>query len=337
MLDTFSVLGLGIAFVVTFTATFVATPTVAQAMKKRGIVGKDVHKLSQIEIPEMCGLAVIIGLIIGTGVYALFWPGALREVAAFAGTILIAGAIGIVDDLHPLGARTKPVLTALACIPILVLGTYVPYAYIPLVGLVRFTIVYPLLIPVAIAVTSNSINMMDVMNGAMPGTVAIISFTMVGLLLWSGETITATLAGALLAAMLAYFYFNRYPAKVFGGDTGSLSVGAAIGALAIFGRIEAVTVVALIPHIMNSFYGLASVRGLRERREILQRPTRLLENGLLQASTEKGAPVTLARLILLGGPWGERKVVKGMMLLTAVSCVLAVFTYWIMVTVVPVR
>ena len=281
----------------------------------------------------MCGLAVITGLVVGTAVYVLVWPGALREAAAFVGTILIAGAIGVVDDLHPLGARTKPLLTALACVPILVLGTYVPYAYIPLVGQVRFTIVYPLLIPVAIAVTSNSINMMDVMNGAMPGTVAIISFTMVGLLLWSRQTIAATLAGGLLAAMLAYYYFNRFPSKVFGGDTGSLSVGAALGALAIFGRIEAVTVVALIPQIMNAFYGLASVRGLRERREILQRPTKLLDDGLLEASGEKGAPITLARLILASGPWGEKEIVRGMMLLTCVSCILATITYWIMVSV----
>jgi UDP-N-acetylglucosamine--dolichyl-phosphate N-acetylglucosaminephosphotransferase len=337
MLDTPSVLGLGITFIVTLLVTFVATPIVAKAMKQRGIIGRDVHKLSKPEVPEMCGLAVITGLVVGTAVYVLVWPGALREAAAFVGTILIAGAIGVVDDLHPLGARTKPLLTALACVPILVLRTYVPYAYIPLVGQVRFTIVYPLLIPVAIAVTSNSINMMDVMNGAMPGTVAIISFTMVGLLLWSGETTAATLAVGLLAAMLAYYYFNRFPSKVFGGDTGSLSVGAALGALAIFGRLEAVTVVALIPQIMNAFYGLASVRGLRERREILQRPTKLLDNGLLQASAEKGAPITLARLILASGPWGEKEIVRGMMLLTCVSCILATITYWIMVSVVPVK
>jgi UDP-N-acetylglucosamine--dolichyl-phosphate N-acetylglucosaminephosphotransferase len=333
MLDIPSALSLGITFAVTFLATFAATPIVAKAMKRRGITGKDVHKLSKTEVPEMCGLAVIIGLVIGTVAYGLVSPGVVREVAAFVGTVLIAGAIGVVDDLHPLGARIKPLLTALACIPILVLGTYVPYPVIPLVGTVRFTIVYPVLIPVALAVTSNSVNMMDVMNGAMPGTVAIVSVMMVGLLLWSGDTRTATLASGLLAAMLAYYYFNRFPSKVFGGDTGSLSVGAALGALAILGRIEAVTVVALIPQIMNSFYGLTSVRGLRERREILQRPTQLLESGLLRASTERGAPVTLARLILAAGPWGEKEIVRGMMFLTAVSCLLAVFTYWITVSV----
>jgi UDP-N-acetylglucosamine--dolichyl-phosphate N-acetylglucosaminephosphotransferase len=331
MFDFPSALRLGIAFALTFAATFVATPFVAREMKRRGITGKDVHKLSNVEVPEMCGLAIIIGLVIGAIAYAALNPVNTLEAAAFIGTVLIAGTIGIIDDRHPLGARTKPVLTAIACIPILLLGTYVPYVEIPLVGVVRFTIVYPLLIPIAIAVTSNAVNMMDVMNGAMPGTVAIISLTMVGLLLWSGDTGTATLAACLLAALLAFYYYNRFPSKVFDGDTGSLSVGAALGALAIFGRIESVTIVALIPLIMNSFYGLASVRGLRERREILQRPTRLLENGKLQASTDKRAPVTFTRLILAAGPLGEKEIVREMMTLTFVSCLLAVLTYAITV------
>jgi UDP-N-acetylglucosamine--dolichyl-phosphate N-acetylglucosaminephosphotransferase len=333
MLDTQSLISLGTTFTVTFAATFAATPIVAKAMKSRGITGVDIHKISKTKVPEMCGLAILIGLVIGTLAYCLTTPPAVRQSAAFIGTVLIAGAIGIIDDRHPLGARTKPLLTALACVPILVLGTYFPYPDIPLYGPVRLTIVYPILIPIAIAVTSNSVNMMDVMNGSMPGTVAIIAFTMLAILLWSGEVGTATLASGLLAAMLAFFYFNRYPSRVFGGDTGSLSVGAAVGALAILGRIEAVTVVALIPHIMNSFYGLSSVRGLREHREIRQRPTELLDNGLLQASNQKGAPVTLTRLILAAGPLGEKDIVRAMMFLTAVSSLLAAFTYWIMVSV----
>jgi UDP-N-acetylglucosamine--dolichyl-phosphate N-acetylglucosaminephosphotransferase len=333
MLDTLALESIGFIFVVTFVVTFTATPAIAKWMKSRGITGKDVHKLSKIEVPEMCGLAIILGLIVGVWAYSIAFPEHIEKAAAFLGTVLIAGSIGIVDDLRPLGARAKPLLTALACIPILVLGAYVPFPEIPLVGQVRFTIVYPLLLPIAIAVTSNATNMMDVMNGAMPGTVAIIAVTATGLLLSSGDLETASLAAALFASLLAFYYFNRFPSKVFSGDTGSLSVGAAVGALAILGRIEAVMIVAMIPHIMNAFYGLASVKGLRERREIHQRPTRLLDNGLLEASDEKGAPVTLARLILAAGPLGEKEIVRGMMFLTAISSILAVFTYWITVVV----
>jgi UDP-N-acetylmuramyl pentapeptide phosphotransferase/UDP-N-acetylglucosamine-1-phosphate transferase len=106
-------------------------------------------------------------------------------------------------------------------------------------------------------------------------------------------------------------------------------VGAALGSLAILGRIEVVMVVALIPYIMNAFYGLASVGRLYERREIHQRPTILLENGNLQASSEGNAPITLARLILAAGPLGEQKIVRRMIILAAVSSVLAILTFGI--------
>jgi UDP-N-acetylglucosamine--dolichyl-phosphate N-acetylglucosaminephosphotransferase len=332
MLDLLSIVGIAFVFMVTFLVTFTATPAVARAMKRRGITGKDVHKLSMPRIPEMGGLAILLGLTIGTTSYVVLFPHFAREAVAFLGTVLIAGGIGVVDDLHPLGARVKPVLTAFACLPILLLRTYDPVAVIPLIGTVRLTIVYPLLlIPLAIAVTSNAVNMMDVMNGSMAGTVAIIAAALSAILFASGNAQSASLAVALLAAMLAFYYFNRFPAKVFGGDTGSLAVGAALGAISILGRIETVVIVALIPHIMNAFYGLASVGGLRERREISHRPIKLLRNGLLEASTRKDAPVTMARLILAGGPLSESEIVKGMIALTAVSSLLALLTYWIMV------
>jgi UDP-N-acetylmuramyl pentapeptide phosphotransferase/UDP-N-acetylglucosamine-1-phosphate transferase len=333
MLDFDLLTNIACIFIITFVATFIATPAVAKLMKRRGITGEDVHKLTKVRVPEMCGLAVLLGLTVGITAFVALRPSAAREAAALLGTVLIAGGIGVIDDLRPLGARAKPVLTAVACLPILILGTYVPAPVIPLLGPVRLTLVYPIMIPVAIAVTSNAVNMMDIMNGSMPGSVAIIAAAATAVLLISGQLTSAYLAAALLATMLAFYYFNRYPSRVFGGDTGSLAVGAALGAIAIQGRIETVMVVAMIPHIMNAFYGLASVGGLRERREIRQRPVKLLDNGLLEASTEKGAPVTMARLILAEGPLGEKDIVRGIMILTAVSSCLAILTYWITVAV----
>ena len=330
MLDLISILSIACAFTATFLATFIATPYVAAMMNRHGITGRDVHKRKKTEIPEMGGLAILLSLTIGTVVTIVVLPNSLRQSVAFIGVVLIAGAIGIVDDLHPLGARTKPILTALACLPILLLRTYNPFPVIPLIGSVRLTLLYPLLVLVAIAVTSNAVNMMDVMNGSMAGTVAIVAAAITTVLILSGEVSGASLAAALLAAMLAFYYFNRFPAKIFGGDTGSLAVGAALGALSILGGIETVVLVALIPQIMNAFYGLASVGGLRERREILQRPVILLRNGLIKASPKKGAPVTLVRLILASGPLSERDIVRGMMILTAVSSMLAVLTYLLM-------
>lgn len=327
MLDASSITNVVLTFAVTFIVTFVATPIIGKVMKRFGKTGRDVHKPSRVILPEMCGLAILLGLVVGSVFYAVVFPSATRVILAFIGTILIAGGIGFIDDLRPLNAKIKPLLTAVACLPILLLGTYDPFPTIPLLGQVRLTLVYPLLILLAIAVTSNSVNMMDVMNGAMSGTGSIIAAIAAAVLVLSGRIQVATLSVALLAALLAFYYYNRFPAKVFGGDTGSLAVGASFGALAVLGSIETVMIVALIPHIMNAFYGLASVGRLYERREIRERPIKLLKNGKLKASSAKGAPITLARLILAAGPLSEREIVRGMVVLTLISSILAAITF----------
>ena len=329
MLNPLSAVSVASVLTISFLATFIATPIVGSAMRKRGITGRDVHKPTNVRLPEMCGIAILIGLTTGVSIYAIIFPDFIRETEAFMGTVLIAGAIGLVDDLRPLNARIKPVLTAVACLPILILGTYYSHPSIPFVGPVSLTIIYPILIPVAIAVTSNAVNMMDVMNGAMPGTVSVILVAVTAILMVSAKIGTAALSAALLGTLLAFYYFNRYPAKVFDGDTGSLAVGAALGALAILGNIEVAMVVALMPHIMNAFYGLASVGGLYERREIHERPITILGDGNLQANTAKAAPVTLVRIILAVGPLGERQIVREMIILTLISSFLAVLTFGI--------
>ena len=131
MLDVISLASIVIAFIATFLSTFIATPVVAAMMRRRGITGRDVHKQKNTQIPEMGGLAILLSLTIGTVATVMIFPDSLRQGVAFIGAVLIAGAIGIVDDLHPLSARTKPILTAIACLPILLLKTYNSFAVIP--------------------------------------------------------------------------------------------------------------------------------------------------------------------------------------------------------------
>jgi UDP-N-acetylmuramyl pentapeptide phosphotransferase/UDP-N-acetylglucosamine-1-phosphate transferase len=309
--------------VAAFVVTYLTTPPLASWLERRGIVGIDVHKLDRPNIPEMCGLSIIAGIAAGTLSLEML-NGLSLDTIAFLTTVLIAGGIGTVDDLRPLNPKLKPALTALAAVPILLLGTYNPHPVFPLIGAFRLTIVYPILIFFAIAVPANAVNMLDVFNGSMSGTLTIVSLTLAVVLAVSGKTTAMGLALALFGSLSAFYLFNRYPARVFDGDTGSLAAGAAVGALAVIGRIELVTIVALVPYIMNSFYGLASIGRLYERREIKPRPVILSSDGMLEATTERHAPVTLTRLILAEGPMLERQVVRIMQLLTVLSCAIAV-------------
>jgi len=329
VLDFYASAAVLVVFVVAFLATYAAIPPSASLMKRRGIFGTDAHKLDSAKIPEMCGVSVIVGLCVAGLVSAGLLADHFREIAAFLGTLLIAGAIGAIDDLRPLSSKLKPVLTGLAALPILLLGTYDPKPFLPLVGTARLTILYPLLVPIAIAVSANAVNMLDVFNGSMSGTLTIVSLALALVLALSGNSTATSLALALAGSLLAFYLFNRYPARVFWGDIGTLAVGAAVGALSVIGRIEVVTIVALAPYIMNAFYGLASIGRLYERRQVKSRPVRLRKDGALEATADKNAPVTIARLILAEGPMREQQIVHLLMMMTALSSTLAVLTFFI--------
>lgn len=317
---------LGIMFGTGFAVTFLTTPLTARLSKKLNMVGVDVHKTSKPKLPEMCGLAIVMGLVCSAGIASIAFPAEQGRLLAFILCVSVAALIGLVDDFRTLSPRLKPLLTVAASFPIILLGTYSPYLTIPFVGTARLTIVYPVLVMVAIPVLTNAINMMNPFNGAMSGTCSVLSIAMIVYLMLLGRTGEAILPSALLGALLAFHWYNRYPAKVFSGNVGDLSVGAAIGALTIMGRIEVPVLVAMIPHITNAFYLLSSVGGLRERREIPSRPTRLLDDGRLEATEDRKAPITLSRLILAEGPLYENEIVRIMIILTMASSALGSLT-----------
>lgn len=309
-----------------FAVTFLTTPLFAKLSERLGVEGTDVHKLDKPRIPEMCGLAITLGLTISAALAAVILRVETRSVLAFVLCISIAAVIGVADDLGPLGSNLKPLMMASAAVPIVLLGVYNPYMVVPFLGTARLTIVYPILVIVAIPVLANAINMMNPFNGAMSGTCSVLSLAMVAYLLLLGRMNEAILPSALLGSLLAFHRYNKYPARVFSGNAGDLSVGAAIGALTIMGRIEVPMLVAMIPHITNAFYLLSSVGGLRERREMPNRPTRLLDDGRLEATADSKAPITFSRLILAEGPLHENEIVKIMVVMTAISSILGLAT-----------
>jgi len=312
-------------FLVNFAVTFLSIPLISRKLRELGFVGVDVHKKEKPAIPEMGGIAMLIGLVAGVSVAVILLRGTAPILISFLSTVLIAGIIGLADDILVLNAKVKPLLLLLAGLPILIMHTYVPYPNLPFVGPARLTIVYPLIIPVAISVCANAVNMMDPFNGVMSGSSIIATAALLAsaILLNRGEGVVLSLI--LLGSLIPFFYFNRYPSKTFSGDVGSLAVGAAYGAVAILGRLEVAAIVAFIPQIMNAFYGLSTIGRLYERREV-SRPVAILEDGRLTASSDPSAPITLARLILAKGPLPERDAVKVFYALSSASGVLAIFT-----------
>jgi phospho-N-acetylmuramoyl-pentapeptide-transferase len=101
--------------------------------------------------------------------------------------------------------------------------------------------------------TSNAVNLTDGLDGLSIGTVGIVALTLAIVSYVSGNAIfahylnimhlpgadeLAVYCAALVGGALGFLWFNAYPAQVFMGDTGSLALGGAIGALCILIKKE---------------------------------------------------------------------------------------------------
>jgi UDP-N-acetylglucosamine--dolichyl-phosphate N-acetylglucosaminephosphotransferase len=326
-----------LVFLASFLSSFLIMPKVMDFSKKRGFVGRDVHKDGQPMIPEMGGLGILFGVLAGFLAYCLIHFEVNICLVVFMGCTLVAGAIGVWDYLRTLRGSVKTLLTVIACAPIVIGWLLSPSEVVigrpelPFVGKLRLTIAYWALLPFAIAVPANAVNMIDTFNGVMPITsmFSVLALLISSIILERWEAMFMCLL--LLGALTGFLPYNLYPSRVFASDVGSLAVGAGIGAIAVLGRLEVVGVVALMPQIMNAFYILASVKGLLERGQIAERPTVVLGGNVIAANKSKGAPMTLANLILSRGPLREPDLVKAHAVLSFFSFVLALATALFMV------
>lgn len=305
--------------------TYLLTKILIKVLRRFGWLVEDAHKPNRPLIPRPAGPALIVSILVGEAI--LYYSTFDVRIVALSSTLTIAGLIGLVDDVKRLKGYYKPLLLILASLPILALGAYVPQPIFPIYGKsVRLFIVYPLLVLVAIPITANTINTIDVFNGVVSRFVFIASLPLLTAFALQGDWIMFTATLPLLTSTAVFYLFHKYPSKIFPGDSGTLALGALYGALAICGRAEVVGVIALLPAILNSFFFLSSVKRIIEHREVKERPVKILQDFKLAASRSREAPVTLTRLILAKGPLDEIEIARAITILATVAAVLAVVT-----------
>ena len=231
--------------------------------------GPGSHLLTKKGTPTMGGLLILIGVAVGT----LLWADLRnRYVWIVLGITVAFGAIGLWDDFlkvtkrNPKGvpARVKLGISILAAgiaayliaqlsPPALRHQLALPFLKDVLVqlGLVGF-IAFAVLVMVG---ASNAVNLTDGLDGLAIGPV-IMAAAVFGLIAYivgnqvftsylyvhhiprTGEL--SVLLAALVGASLGFLWFNAPPAMVFIGDTGSLSIGGALGAVAVIIKHEIV-------------------------------------------------------------------------------------------------
>ncbi|NLY29251.1 MAG: phospho-N-acetylmuramoyl-pentapeptide-transferase [Firmicutes bacterium] len=90
----------------------------------------------------------------------------------------------------------------------------------------------------AVVGSANAVNFTDGLDGLAAGTTAIASVAYALLCIGLGEWNLAAFAAAIAGACLGFTWFNAHPAQVIMGDTGSLGLGAALGAMAVVTSTE---------------------------------------------------------------------------------------------------
>ncbi|HSR56289.1 MAG TPA: phospho-N-acetylmuramoyl-pentapeptide-transferase [Alphaproteobacteria bacterium] len=233
--------------------------------------GAEGHILTKKGTPTMGGFIILMGLSVAT----LLWADlSNRYVWAVLVVTLGFGAIGFADDylkLTRMSHRGLPGKLRL-CLEIIV-------AFIAAIWIVKITRdplatslalpffkdvlinlgwLFPIFAVLVMVGASNAVNLTDGLDGLaiVPVMIVAACFALITYLVGNavfsnylqihfvpGTGELAVLCGALVGASLGFLWFNAPPAMVFMGDTGSLSVGGAIGAIAVVTKHELVLVI----------------------------------------------------------------------------------------------
>jgi phospho-N-acetylmuramoyl-pentapeptide-transferase len=265
------------AAVTALVIAFWAGPKVI-AMLKRHQIGEAAkveapkNHLAKAGTPTMGGLIVLLSLVIPTVLWANL--GNVYIILILFVTVVLGG-VGFLDDYlkvvkkKPKGLIGRYKIVGQVTVGLVVGGMiyFFPHLIDPALAKINtfttvpffksrefdFGILYIPMVVFVITATSNAVNLTDGLDGLAIGTVGIVGLTLAvisyisGNVRWSEYLTIPYLRGngelviycsALVGAALGFLWFNAYPAQVFMGDTGSLALGGAIGALCVLIKKE---------------------------------------------------------------------------------------------------
>jgi phospho-N-acetylmuramoyl-pentapeptide-transferase len=265
----------GGAVITSMVIAFVFGPAIIRWLKSRQTNGQPIrndgpesHVLTKQGTPTMGGVMMLLGIAVSTLIWADLSNGYVWAVLAVT---LGFGAIGFVDDYlkvtrsHSGGLPGRVKLGAQTAIAIAVAlwivnlttevtptGLALPFFKDLLVDLGWFYIPFAAFVMVG---ASNAVNLTDGLDGLaivpvmisagvfliisyLIGNVVFADYLQVHFVRGTGEL--TVFCGAIIGAGLGFLWFNAPPAMVFMGDTGSLAMGGALGAVAVVTKHEIV-------------------------------------------------------------------------------------------------
>lgn len=227
-------------------------------------------------IPTMAGMVFVVAVLLISVVFNLERTETWLPLAAFVG----AGFVGLVDDIINIRGNGRGVAGLPSKLKFLLICSIALFAgwwfyaklgvtgiHIPYFGeLTLGWFIIPLFVLVVVA-TANAVNISDGLDGLAGGLTSIAYAAYALISFFEGKYMLAGFCLTVVGALLAYTWFNIYPARFFMGDIGSFALGTGLGVVAMV-----TNTVALLPIIGIIFVAEAGS-------VILQIASKKLRNG----------------------------------------------------------
>ena len=289
----------GIAFFVSLIISMILMPKFIKWAKSKN-ANQPIYSLapqshqSKGETPTMGGLVIVFSALM-----AILICVKLSNVYALVGFMVIAlfGLIGIKDDISKimgknntagLNAKTKFLMQFISALAIsyflysaslLNLDLYIPFYKHPVLNIGWFAVIFWSFVMVS---ASNAVNLTDGLDG-LATVPSILSMLSLGVFVYiSGHAILSgylllpkisgigevvIIAAALIGALVGFLWYNCYPADVFMGDSGSLSIGAFIGYMAIISKNELLLLLIGFVFVLETLSVILQVGSFKTRKK----------------------------------------------------------------------
>ncbi len=243
---------------------------------------------------------------VSTTIIAIILTGDMTNPYLIAGVVTLIGfaLVGFKDDLgkiltgdnlQGLTSRSKLILQAIVGIVVTLFliyvakfptTIYVPFIKEPIIDIGIFAIPFWILIFLA---TTNAVNITDGLDG-LATVPSIFSLATLGIIVYlTGHAIfskylllpnidgvgeVSILASSLSGALLGFLWYNCYPAELFMGDTGSLSIGGVLAYMAVIGKSEVLLVLIGFIFVIETLSVILQVGSykVRQKRVFLMAP-----------------------------------------------------------------
>lgn len=241
-----------LAIAIAFAISFAATPLAKLFAQKVGAIDipKEARRVHDHPIPRMGGLAIFLGFLLSV----ILFVDITRQVRGILLGTLVIVACGAIDDVISLKAWIKLIVQIAAAVIAVLHGVVImvlrnPTSFSQEQAYILGALSVPVTIFWIVGIT-NSVNLIDGLDGLAVGVSTISSITMFIVALLVSEGNVALILAALMGACLGFMPYNLNPAKIFMGDTGALLLGYVLATVSVVGMFKFYAVVTFVVPIM---------------------------------------------------------------------------------------